>query len=147
MEERRPRKRRWVVLALLVLGAVTAVGGYAYFTNSGSGSGTAAVGSASNIVLSSDAINGLFPGGPDVTVTVHVSNPGSGNQFVNDISGTVPNNGACLGAWFQVDTKHLAANVPAGTAPTTTTKVRMVDPGTNQDACQGQTMAINWSSN
>jgi hypothetical protein len=82
-----------------------------------------------------------------VTVTVHVSNPGSGNQLVNDISGTVPNNGACLGSWFQVDTKHFATTVAAGAAPTTTTKVRMIDSGTNQDACQGQTMSINWSSN
>jgi hypothetical protein len=147
MEQKRSRKRRWVVLAVFLLVAAAAVGGYAYFTAFGSGSGDATVGTASNIDLTSDSVSGLFPGGADVPVTVHVSNPGSGHQFVNVISGTVEDNGGCLGSWFQVDPKTFATDVAPGTAPTTTTNVRMLNPNANQNACQGKKMTIDWSSN
>jgi hypothetical protein len=147
MEGKRFKKRRWVVLALLLFVAAAAVGGYAYFTAAGSGNGNAAVGSASPILLTSDSVSGLFPGGADVSVTVHVSNPGSASQYVNVISGTVEDNAGCLGSWFQVDPKTFAATVAAGGAPTTSTKVRMLDSGTNQNVCQGKTIVIDWSSN
>lgn len=147
MEQKRSRKRRWVVLAVSLLVAAAAVGGYAYFTASGSGSGDATVGTAAGIVLTSDPVGDLYPGSGNLSVTVHVSNPGSGHQFVNVISGTVEDNGGCLGTWFQVDPKTFATDVGPGTATTTTTNVRMPNAATNQNACQGKTMTIDWSSN
>jgi hypothetical protein len=66
---------------------------------------------------------------------------------VNDISGTVADNGLCLGSWFQVDTIDYNTNVLAGATNDTSTNVRMIDSGTNQDACQGDTLTINWVSN
>src|ERR671936_3176450 len=137
-------KRTFVLLGVLAVAIFAAVGAYAYFTASGSGSGNASVGSASNIQLSSDAVSGLFPGGADVPVTVHVHNPGSGNQYVNQISGSVADNAGCLGAWFEVDSVSYGQDVSAGSnGPDAPTAVRMLDSGTNQDVCQGKTMTIN----
>jgi hypothetical protein len=44
-------KRRIALLAALLIAAIAAIGGWAYFTTSGSGSGTATVGTSSNLTL------------------------------------------------------------------------------------------------
>ena len=137
-----------VLLAIMVAAVVTAVGAYAYFSSTGTGTGSATVGSSVTVNLSSDAVSGLYPGGVDVPVTVHVANPGNGNEYVATISGTVADNGACQGSWFQVDPvtyNHDVTHNASG--PDATTAVRMLDSNTNQDACQGKTLTINWSSN
>src|SRR5262249_41256355 len=121
-------KRGIILLATMVAAAIAAVGGYAYFTSIGSGSGGPTVGTSSNIQITSDTpVAQLYPGGADVPVTIHLSNPGGGNEFVNDVSGTVADNGGCLGSWFQVDTKHYAAVVNHGQSAATTTSIRMLD--------------------
>ena len=142
------RKRTFVLVGVAAVAAIIAsVGAYAYFTNSGSGSGQVSVGSSSAIVLTSDINGDLYPAGPDVLVDVHVNNPSAGNQFVNDISGTVADSGGCDGDWFVVDTIDYDTNVLAGATNDTSTNVRMLDSGGNQDACQGLDLTINWTSN
>jgi ABC-type glycerol-3-phosphate transport system substrate-binding protein len=140
-------KKRVILLAIAGVGVALAAGAFAYFTASGSGTGTATVGSASNINLSSGPVSGLFPGGADVPVTVTISNPGGGAQFVNTVSGSVADNGGCLGSWFQVDPVTYADTIGPGSSDTASTAVRMLDSGTNQDVCQGLSMTVNWSSN
>ncbi|HEU4973095.1 MAG TPA: hypothetical protein VFT35_14345 [Gaiellaceae bacterium] len=141
-------KRTWVAIVAVLAIAMSAIGAFAYFTAAGSGSGNATVGAATGVVITSD-VNGtdLYPGGGDESVDVHVNNPGSGQQFVNDVSGTVADNGGCLGSWFQVDTIDLNANIAPGDTVDTTTALRMNDDGTNQDACQNKSLTINWTSN
>jgi hypothetical protein len=141
-------KRTWVAIVAVLAIAMSAIGAFAYFTAAGSGSGNATVGAATGVVITSD-VNGtdLYPGGGDESVDVHVNNPGSGQQFVNDVSGTVADSGGCLGSWFQVDTIDLNANIAPGDTVDTTTAVRMNDDGTNQDACQNKSLTINWTSN
>jgi hypothetical protein len=145
---KRYSKRTWVAIVAVLAIAMSAIGAFAYFTAAGSGSGNATVGAATGVVITSD-VNGtdLYPGGGDESVDVHVNNPGSGQQFVNDVSGTVADNGGCLGSWFQVDTIDLNANIAPGDTVDTTTAVRMTDDGTNQDACQNKSLTINWTSN
>jgi hypothetical protein len=140
-------KKRLIVVGIVAVTIGLAAGALAYFTSNGSGTGTAAVGSATAIVLSSPPVGTLFPGGADVPVTVTIQNPGSGAQFVNQVSGTVADNGTCLGSWFQVDTVTYGLTLAPGASDTATTAVRMLDSGTNQDACQGLSMTINWTSN
>ena len=141
-------KRTWVVIAIVLAVAMSAIGAFAYFTAAGSGSGDAEVGAATPVVITSDANpTDLYPGGVDESVAVHVENPGDGQQFVNDVSGTVQNSGGCLGTWFTVDTIDLDANIAPGATVDTSTAVRMNDSGTNQNACQNQTLTINWTSN
>ncbi len=141
-------RTRYLAPMALVAALVLAASAWAYFSSTGAGTGTATVGSSSQVALSSDAVSGLFPGGADVPVTVHVHNPGSGAEYVGTISGSVADNGSCLGSWFTVDSITYNANVAAGhDGADASTAVRMADSGTNQDACQGKTMTINWSSN
>jgi hypothetical protein len=146
-----------IALLAATVALVAAVAAYAYFTGgTGSGTGNAGVGtSTNNIVLSSGAVTGLLPGGPDVPVAVTVHNPaGNGSQYVGTISGTVANGGvggACLGSWFVVDpityNAALADGATDSASLSLTTAVRMLDPGINQDVCKNVTMTINWVSN
>ena len=140
-------KKFAALVAVAVVAAVAAVSAFAYFTSAGQGSGTATVGSASNIALSGSAVGDLYPGGADVPVTVDIHNAGSGSQHVGTISGAVATNGTCLGSWFQVDSVDYNADLAAGDSDSEATKVRMIDASENQDACQGKTLTINWSSN
>ena len=141
-------KKRVIVLA--AVGAAAAIGttAFAFFTASGSGTGTAAVGTASNIQLSSDAVTDLYPGAAATPVTVHVHNPGGGNQYVATISGTVADNSGCLGSWFTVASVTYNQSVAAGAdGADGSSSISLDESGTSQDACQGKTMTINWSSN
>jgi|SRR5450759_2851616 len=147
MKKHLSKKR--VVLAAIVAVALAIGSGvaYAYFTSAGTGQGNAAVGSSAGIALSSANVSGLYPGGADVPLVVSINNPGNGNEYVNQISGTVADNGACLGTWFQVDSINYAKEVTHGATDTANTNVRMLDAATSQDACQGKTLVINWLSN
>jgi hypothetical protein len=141
-------KRR--TLAALAAVAVLAMAGaaYAYFTSVGSGSGSATVGSTSSVNLSSTVVGDLFPGAAATPVTVKVHNPGGGTQHVATISGTVADNGTCLGSWFTVASVTYNHDVAGGAdGPDGASSVKLNETGSNQDACQGKTVVINWSSN
>jgi hypothetical protein len=140
------KKRVAIALVALVVAVGTTVGALAYFSNAGSGTGTASVGSSAGVSLSSSPVGTLYPGGADVPVTVNIQNNGSGAQYVADVSGSVADNGGCLGAWFQVDTVHFNTDLAAHASTSTGTNVRMLDSGTNQDVCKNKTMTINWTS-
>ncbi len=142
------KSKRFVFLVAAAVAISLSVGAYAYFTSTGTGSGAATVGTSSTIALGNTPVGTLYPGGADVPVTVSVHNPGSGNQYVATITGTVADNGGCLGSWFVVDPISFDTNVQAGATVTAgPTNVRMLDSSTNQDACKLATMTINWSSN
>jgi hypothetical protein len=142
-------RRLAITLAIAAVAIAVPVGAFAYFSTTGEGSGSAAVGSATGIALSStgqDVTGTLYPGGADASVTVLVENRGDGAQYVGDVAGAVADNGNCLGAWFVVDTVAVDENLARGADTAATTKIRMLDSGTNQNACQGKTMAIDWTS-
>jgi hypothetical protein len=143
-------RRRLIALGLAAVAVGIAGGAFAYFSSTGSGSGTATVGSSASIQLSSPNVGTLYPGGAAVPVTVTIHNPGAGNEYVGTVSGSVANGGTggnCLGSWFTVAPVVYNTDVAAGASPTANTTVTMNDSGTNQDACQGATLTINWSSN
>jgi hypothetical protein len=139
-------KKRALVLAVAALAVGLGTGAYAYFSSTGSGTGTATVGTSSAVQLSSASVGPLYPGA-SVPVTVSIHNPGGGSEFVNQVTGSVANNGTCLGSWFQVTSAAYAATLAAGATDTVSSSVQMVDSGTNQDVCQGKSMTITWSSN
>lgn len=140
-------KKRVILVAVAALAIGLGTSAFAYFTSSGNGSGSATVGSSSAVELSSASVGPLYPGGADVPVTVTIHNPGSGSEYVNHVSGSVADNGLCLGTWFQVDGVDYAKTLAAGGSDTVSTNVRMVNQNVSQDACQGKTLTISWSSN
>ena len=141
------QKKGIVALAAVVVVAIGAIGAYAYFTSTGSGAGSATVGTSSTVNLSSPLVGTLYPGSGTVPVTVTINNPGTGSQLVGTISGTVTDQAGCLGAWFTVAPIAYNAQVAGGASPTAATTVAMNNLAVNQDPCQGLTMAIAWTSN
>jgi hypothetical protein len=141
-------KKSIALLAVLIVAVAVTVGAFAYFSSTGTGSGTATVGSSSGIELSSDPVGALYPGGADVPVTVDIHNPGGGAEYVGTISGTVEDNGGCLGSWFEVDPIDYNAELAPDASDSADTNVRMLDENLSQDDCQGLTdLTIDWSSN
>jgi hypothetical protein len=140
-------KKGIVLLATSVAAVVAAMGAYAYFSSTGTGAGSATVGSSGGILLSSPVVGDLYPGAAATPVTVSINNPNPGNEYVGTISGVVTTQGGCLGSWFTVAPIAFNTNVLHNTTVTSPTTVSLDESNSNQDACQGKTMAIVWSSN
>jgi hypothetical protein len=156
-------KRRAVVAAattsVVVLGVTAA---YAYWTSSGTGSGTAAAGTSTTVtVLQTNAtITGLSPGGTAVALS---------GAFDNSASGSTPVKvGPVTATSVTVDSGHSACvpgNMTTGNivmggsdpgAPHTLATgtpvdawsgltIRLAETGANQDPCKGATFTINYA--
>jgi hypothetical protein len=118
-------KKRSAVFAALLIAAIAAVGGWAYFTANGSGSATANVGTSSNLTLHGATVGTLYPG-TTVAISFTVDNPSSGHQQL----GTIYLAGvkACTGAG---SSWNGASCSNGGTEQTT---CESVDPGNAADA-------------
>ena len=148
--------------ALAALGCTVALAAtgaaIAYFTSSGTGTGSAAVGSSSPVTLHATISSNLYPGSSS-PVTFTVDNPSSGSQRVGTIT---------LSS-ISVDSGHSGCSTAIGggnpdfsMAAVTVNKVfgsgngqsvaqsgtlAMNETGVNQDACQGATLTLNLSNN
>lgn len=136
--------------AFLLVGGGTAA--FAYWTTTGTGSGSAAnQAAADTLTLSASfAANTLAPG-TSVPVSFSATNAGTSvlqvtTLAVDSITTSVP---ACDAAWFSVASASIAqsTSVPSGTTalPNGTT-LTFNESGTNQDACKGATVTLNLSS-
>ena len=136
-----------LVAAGLTVGLTLGLAGsaFAFFTSTGSGTGDASVGSASNwtVSVTSDTSNALLPGSGSETLSYTITNNSAGAQAYSTLTPSVGDSGTCLGSWF---TAVASASTPvAGTSiahlgtATGTITVTMQDSLTNQNACQGLT--------
>jgi hypothetical protein len=159
-------KKGVALLAALVVVAVSAVGAYAFFTASGTGTGSATVGHATTVTLDGTITGTLYPDGAPAGVSVVVHNPGSGSQFVGDIhldsittdlahttagcDTTVSGgNPAFTMADISVQS-NLAADDGAAGGPDQTTKtgsLQMNDTGISQNSCFDAPLTLHLSSN
>jgi len=148
MKRFRFRMRTWIVLgAVAAVAAAIAVGGYAYFTATGSGTGSATTGSVGNLTIQNDPPTGIWPDGVGHNFNVYVYNPGSGNQWVNTISGNVQTFSGCWGYWFTVSPIVVHGYVAPGWNTFTGTITMPADDSDDQTGCTTQPLTINWSSN
>ncbi|HVW35088.1 MAG TPA: hypothetical protein VHL53_21325 [Acidimicrobiia bacterium] len=156
--------KKLAVIAASGLASITVAGGaWAYFTATGTGSGTATVGTSSpwNIhdVSTSGAPAGLTPGGWQQAVNYTITNDSNGVQNLNAVAVTVkaddehPDSvsGApgCLTSWFDVMTSFNGADFAplgsfnGGASKTGKAVVSMNNGGgVNQDACQGAEIPV-----
>lgn len=153
-------KRVAVVLgggALAVLGATAA---FAFFSGSGSGSGGATVANDSGVTIAgvSFGSNQLYPA-HSTPVTFTVSNPSPSvslsvgtviadtSKGTNGISGLTNNTAAtpstCDAGSFSFAPVAITTEIAPGSSVVKTGAVYMTDATTNQDACKGQTPALN----
>lgn len=79
-------KRTWILFGVVAVAAVAAVGGYAYWTATGTGQGSATVGtSANNIYVRGTSATTLTPGGPTSTVSFTAKNFANFAQSISRI--------------------------------------------------------------
>lgn len=136
--------KKKIVTAGLALGIVLGTAGtaFAYFSSTGSGTGTATVGSSSPWVVAVAAPTGgpLLPGSGTETFTYTVTNSGTGAQGLNATAASVANSGtggACLATWFTVTNTSISGDVAGGGHLSSSVTVQLTDTTANQDACQG----------
>jgi hypothetical protein len=139
--------------ALTVLGviAVLAVAGVAvaFFTSSGSGTGSASVGKSTAFTVTPGTATGgpLYPGSGVETLPYTVTNPSAGNQNLASTSATVASSGGnitqggvavpgCLAADFTANNTSVSKNLAGGESTSSSVEVTMQDSGVNQDKCQ-----------
>jgi hypothetical protein len=132
------KKRTWVLAGVAAVAAVTAVGGYAYWTNGGSGSGTAQIGTTTdNLTIEATGWANLVPGSSK-QVDVRFNNPNSFSSHVKKVvlnpghagvetDGTadgidtgvasIANGSRCLSSWFHYTDATINDNVAPNAAP------------------------------
>jgi len=157
MKKHLSKKR--VVLAAIVVAALAIASGvaYAYFTATGAGTGSATVGSATNIVLTPTITGTLYPGGTPASVSILVKNNGAGAQHVGTVSlASIPPDAGHSGCTTAVGgfsmaavavNQTLTASPSAGDHTTVTGSLVMADTAANQNVCQGATLTLNLTSN
>jgi hypothetical protein len=152
-------KKTAAIVSVLFL--IAAGGAYAYFTQSGTGSGTAATGSGTGITVNQTSTPAnLTPGSTPLALSGTFTNTNSGSVGVATITATVTSvtgsvgTPACTATDYAIAGSPLAVNatIAAGTGVGGwggggTLTIAMVDKVTNQDACKGATANITYSSN
>jgi hypothetical protein len=149
-------RKRAVFGAFVIL--VLALGGiaFAYFTQAGTGTGTAAVGNSSAIQLSATTAGNLYPGGATQDVAITVTNPGSGNQYVDTITvdsiSADSGHSTCdvslnsVGSAFTMANVTVAQDITHGADVVVHGTLAMNDTGVSQNTCKGASLTLHLSS-
>jgi hypothetical protein len=141
----------------LVVGGVA----FAYWSTSGSGTGSATTGDVDPVTIhaTSTSVTGLYPGGPTQDVSGNFDNPNAGTVYLNQVSVAVDpawsaqadaGKPACDADDFTiVQPAATAHEIASGTGvdawgPAT---IRMNNLSTNQDNCKSVTVDLVFSSN
>jgi hypothetical protein len=137
-----------MIMVVGALGAL-AMGGaaYAYFTATGSGTGSASVGASTALTIHGTVGSALYPG-TSSTVTFTVDNPSSGHQQVGTIhlasikacpSGDTWSGSACTNSGTEITT---CESIETGASDTNTANFWMSDVVASQDVASGNAQAI-----
>ena len=149
--------RKAVVAAGAVL-LVAAAGAYAYWTTTGSGTGSAADGTTVAITVNqTSVITGLYPGGPAAALSGNFDNTNPGAVRVGtvtaslvDVTGSV-GTPACTIADFQQNNPAASVNAEIvsgnGVGAWSGPSVQLLNSGTNQDACKNASVNLSYTSN
>jgi hypothetical protein len=154
-------KRRKVLVPFLVVGVLAIAGAaVAYWTSTGTGNGTATVGTTSNLTITPVTFTGtLYPGGTAATSAITINNPGAADVEVTNLGldTTQPSSGPQIGSGIgglpaagcpAADFTFNAnlggpVNVPAGGSVTINSgTLAMANTTSNQNACKGRTLTI-----
>ncbi len=137
------------IAAVVLSGAVLlGAGGIAaaYFSTSGSGSGSAATGNASGplTITQVGTVTGLLPGGPAQTINYSVTNTSAGVQYVGPVTvtvtgvttGSLVGPEACATSMYSTTLGSAPGSIAPGATATGTATILMKDDGNNQNNCQ-----------
>ena len=153
---RKLTKKTLAVSAALMLMGTGGVA-FAYWTNSGSGTGSAATGTNLAITVAQGTSSAvLVPGGPSSTLSGTFTNPNTSPVFVNTVTATLASvtgsvgTPACTVADYALDTATITIGAQAAADDTTAWSgivVKMLNSATNQDACKNATINLSYTSN
>jgi hypothetical protein len=150
--------RRRIAIVVGASAVVLAGGGaaFAYFTASGSGTGSATVGTTGTWSVAETGATGgpIYPGSGSEVITFSVTNSGTGDQQFATATAAVNADGSgniqtgsgdnsvsgCLASWFSASVTSdpdVNKNVAGGASVSVQVTVTMpTDPTDNQDACE-----------
>jgi len=142
-----------IVTAALVIGASGMA--YAYWTQAGSGTGTASMATPLAVVVhqTGTAITNLYPGGPAQALSGNFDNPNSGPVTVGVVTAAIATTSApttCLPTWYSITGTGTPASqaVPAGSAQGAWSGLSVTmtnNPTVNQDVCKTATITITYT--
>ncbi len=156
----RNKRRRTIALGI-VAALVVAGGAIAYWTASGTGSGTASVGTDSGLPISAVTFgNSLYPGGkspvsftltnPSTTAAVTVSSVAADTAFGGG-TGVTGLPGGCLATDFSFPAYAVNQSIPAGGTLNVTVAtaggLAMANTALNQDACKSGAPVLHLKAN
>jgi hypothetical protein len=144
------RRSRFAGIAAVIL--AVSVGGvaYAYFTSTGSGTGNGTVNSSSPWVLTSSAITGLGPGLAAQNIVGSATNTLGQKQYIGTVTPSVSStsNVGCTSADFTLTNGTINSDTVSGATGLNFGTIAFNDrPGVNQNACEGVTVNLAFSSN
>ena len=156
---KRISKRAWVLVGIVAVAAVTAVGGYAYWTTSGTGTGSASTGTDAGVTVNQTSpSSGLYPGG-SVALFGNFTNAAAFNQYVTSVSASIdtfsiPGNTAlppCTDADFFITGSPTAVGQQITPGPANGSwsgiSLNMTNTAANQDNCKNATVPLSYTSN
>lgn len=152
------KKRRLLPAALALLVLVVGSGvAYAYWTASGSGTGSAnaAAGTVPVTAVQTTVLTPMFPGDVAQTISGNFTNTNSGPVYIATVTasiGSVTKGGVTAVGCDATDftlaspTATVNASIPVGTAQGAWTgpTIQFNNKATNQDACKGVTVNLNY---
>jgi hypothetical protein len=158
--ENKNKKRALKVAALT--GGLVLVGGvaFAYWTQGGTGSGTATTGNVTAVTVNqTSTISGLAPGGAAQTLSGNFNNPNNGPVYVTSVTASISSvtkavgapSGTCDATDYTLTgaTMAVGAEVASGTGKGAWTGATLAfndKPAVNQDACKGATVNLSYSA-
>ncbi len=154
------RRRKLVGIVTLLIAAACVAGAWAYFSGQGNGTADpATVGHAPaplNLAATVEAIN-LYPGGSSAAVDITITNATSGDvsdagtitgSVQTTLNGDVTGYPGCSGSWFVFDNVSVpGVTLAASDTDSAVGSLRMIESGTNQDACSDAQPVLNLSLN
>jgi hypothetical protein len=163
------KKRVLSALGVITVLAITSVA-IAYWTTSGSGSGTATAGSDSGVTVDGNPADGITPGG-SVAVTSVIHNAHDQSQYVKSLTVSISVSNAydatsnptgCKAADFTYaanaddgatnpasnpHTTDVSTDIAANSTKSIEGDVYMANTNDNQDGCKNATVTLNYTAN
>jgi hypothetical protein len=144
------KRKRLIVAGIAVLVSL-AFGGVAlaYFTSTGAGTGTASVNNSSTWALTSTPVTGLGPGMPAQNIVGSATNALGQTEYIGTVTPTVTStsNPGCTAADFTLTPGVINADTASGATGLNFGTIAFNDRNVNQNACQGVTVNLSFSSN
>jgi hypothetical protein len=153
--------KKKLVAAGLAVGVTLGVGGaaFAYFTTGGNGTGTAGVGTSTDLTINQvGSISGLLPGGGSQPIEYSIDNTTTGNQDVTGVTVAIASidapNATTLLTCTTDDFTLTQPNTAPGDIVANTTytsnpsgaSISMKDSLSNQDGCKGATVHLSFTA-